>query len=174
VTAARHAAGQAASAAAWAVLTVAAMLTGYALVCLAIGWRPTVVTSGSMSPALRVGDVVVFAPATDRPPTKGMIVLFQRPGSQQQLAHRVVAVRPDGLVTKGDANAVPDSGLVAPDSIRGQARLVLPRVGVLRLLGTAHWHTGLRWLTLLAVAGALALLTGRGHRGGRFPTASDA
>jgi signal peptidase len=153
----RGAVAQIALAAAWGVLTVAATLTAYALVSLAAGWRPAVVTSASMLPALRPGDVVLFEPVGARP-LVGAIVLFRRPGTGQQVAHRVAAVHPDGeLVTKGDANLAPDSELLAPAEVRGQARLVLPRAGALRLLTTPYWHSALPWLALLLASAALAL-----------------
>ena len=154
-------AGQVALVAAWAVLSVATVLTGYSLAPQVAGWRPSVVTSASMVPALRPGDVVLVAPQTRRAPVLGAIVLFNRPGANGQVAHRVVAIQPDGRVmTKGDANPLPDSDLLPPGSIRGQVRLVVPQVGALRLITTPYWRDGVAWLVLL-VASVLVALTVR-------------
>lgn len=156
------AAGQIVPAAAWAVLTLAATLTFYTLVPLAAGWRPAVVTSGSMSPALHPGDVVLFAPPTGRPPAPGTIVLFRPAGTGPQVAHRVAAVRPDGqLVTRGDANQMADSALLPASAVDGDARLVVPRIGVVRLLGSPYWRGGACWLLALSASALLVLAVPR-------------
>jgi len=145
-------------AAAWAVLTATVGLVGYTLAFLAVGWHPAVVTSGSMAPALRPGDVVLFEPATE-PVGPGAIVLFTRPGSGQLVVHRVAAVRADSrLVTKGDANPTPDSALLAPAGVRGRVRLVVPYVGVPRLLASTYRPTAVCWLLLVGGSGALVAL----------------
>jgi signal peptidase len=52
-----------------------------------------------------------------------------RPGGL--LLHRRVGRRPDGsLITKGDANALPDSTPVPAANLPGLARLRVPAVGV--------------------------------------------
>jgi hypothetical protein len=127
----------------WAVLAGSGMLTAYTVVPLAAGWRPAVVTSGSMVPALRPGDVVLFQPAGGHAPAPGTIVIFQRP------------------------NGGPDAEPLEPGSIRGLARLVVPRVGLLRLLTTPYGHSGLPWLVLLALSAAVTALGGRRRPRGR-------
>lgn len=101
----------------------------------ALGWHPTIVVSDSMVPAVHAGDVVVTSPlhASDAASLPlGSVVLAAdpvRPGGL--LLHRVVGRRPDGtLVTKGDANALPDSTPLPPANLRGLARLKVPAVGV--------------------------------------------
>jgi signal peptidase len=100
-----------------------------------VGWAPTLVTTGSMAPAVRPGDVVVTAPlhAADASTVPvGSIVLAEdpaRPGTL--LLHRVVGRNRDGtLVTKGDANGAPDGTPMPPGNLRGLARFTVPAVGV--------------------------------------------
>jgi signal peptidase len=123
-------------------LAVRALVLGYcgALLTLLIaanaarliGWDPTVVLSGSMQPALRTGDVVLVAPVSDaRQVAVGDIVTVTAPNQPGgTYLHRVVDVTTSGgLVTRGDANDLPDFPIVDPANVEGKVRLVLPLVG---------------------------------------------
>lgn len=96
-------------------LLVAGTLAGRPLVAFA--------TSGSMTPAIAVGDAFLVNPL-DRSPGVGDVVVYAPAAAPESLAvHRVVAGSPAGWVTRGDANAVTDQDagepLVTPDRIRG-------------------------------------------------------
>lgn len=90
-----------------------------------------VVTSGSMSPSVRAGDVVLLAPQVKHPINPGNVVMFtdpQRPG--ELILHRVVGALPqDEYRTQGDANPTPDTTAVTHEMVRGQARVLVPLVG---------------------------------------------
>jgi len=45
------------------------------------------------------------------------------------IIHRVVEVREEGFVTKGDANRHPDPEVVHPDQIRGKVIFTIPKIG---------------------------------------------
>ena len=100
------------------------------------GWQPLAVVSGSMQPAVAPGSLVMVQPAEDdRYYAAPTILAFadpSRPG--RLLTHRVVdTASQDGTVvytTKGDANRVADSGLVAHDDVVGAVRMVIPYVGL--------------------------------------------
>lgn len=134
-------------------LAVCACMLAASLVPVVFGWRSYVVLSGSMAPSLRVGDVVVAAPATVPPP--GRIAVFtdpQRPG--RTIVHRVDRSLPDGsLITKGDANAAADSTPVPASAVRGEARLRLPLVGL-----PAYWWQTRAWLPAAGTAAVLLAL----------------
>lgn len=139
-------------------LVVVATLAGFTLAPMVVGWRPVVVTTGSMAPAIRPADVAVVDPH-DRGFTPGRIVVVRRPDAEGGLViHRVTAVGGDGsLTTKGDANRQADSAPTAPGDVVGTARYVVPSAGWLPVL---FRHPGPRqatWalLTALAVAGLL-------------------
>ena len=108
----------------------------WAFLPYALGWHSTLVTSGSMEPAVRTGDVVVLAPidaATVRDADlRGMVIQFDdpvRPG--RILLHRVVDRDADGLlITKGDHNQSRDYAPVRPEGVRGVARLRVPYAGL--------------------------------------------
>jgi signal peptidase len=117
------------------VLSALASLALSTIAPAAFGWRPTVVVSGSMSPTIRIGDVVVTSPlhAWDAASLHlGSVVLAADPGHPgAALMHRVVDRNPDGtLVTKGDANASRDSTPMPPDNLRGVARFRVPLIGI--------------------------------------------
>ena len=83
------------------------------LLPLLFGWRPYVVESGSMSPRIKVGDVILAAPEHDPKKLLGHVTVFHDPEPSRAgtvKSHRVVTINPDGtLTTKGDANPTVDS-----------------------------------------------------------------
>lgn len=121
----------------------------------ALGLDATVVMTGSMSPSIRAGDVVVSRPV-DGPVDTGRVVRFRGPGGQFIL-HRVIETRPDGLVTAGDANPTPDGGVRRPGDVTGAAVAIIPMAG----LPLLWWHDGNYSALMLLVAvviGALVLV----------------
>jgi signal peptidase I len=98
------------------------------------GWKPFLVTSGSMAPAMNPGDLVITEAAGPgeafNPPT---IITFRDPG-RGLVTHRVVkAERVQGgevrYTTKGDANRVAESGTVGQADLVGSVRFVLRHAG---------------------------------------------
>lgn len=114
------------------VLSVVGILVAYAVLPgLIPGWQSVVITSGSMHPRIRVGDVVVAGQAGAGPVETGTVAVFQDPAQPQRLlTHRVHQVDPDGTTwTKGDANGGPDSTAVDPAALR-EARILVPMIGL--------------------------------------------
>ena len=98
-----------------------------------LGREFMLVTSGSMSPALSPGDVVVVR--TDPVPGDrvevGEVITFTPRSGTTAVTHRVVDIRSDAAggvsyVTKGDANRDADAGTVTDREIVGQVESVLP------------------------------------------------
>ena len=120
-----------------------------ALVPGVIAWRPMVVVSGSMAPALRAGDVVLTSAVARDAVRPGDIVQVARDtDGPRDVLHRVVEVQPDGtLTTRGDANADVDSAPVGTQHVVRAARLRIPSIGlpavfVRTALGAAIGITG--------------------------------
>lgn len=123
---------------------------------MAFGWRSYVVESGSMSPRLRVGDVVVAAPDQNPRELLGRIAVFTDPARPDSVkTHRVVQIAPDGtLVTKGDANVTTDPVHVQPNQVRGLGRLLVRYAGLpLIWVQTGQWLWLLLFLASVLVAG---------------------
>jgi signal peptidase len=167
-----RAAGRAASAAGVAVLLVAAALATVIAVAThsprdgvhpAFGHPVMTVLSGSMTPVIRPGDVIVDIPVTPEQAASlqpGQIIsMREAPGSQRIITRRVVAVRVArgtvSYITKGDANSAP--GLVPrpASEVVGVFRFAIPWGGYI----LAALQRPLVLGALLA-AGLLALLAG--------------
>lgn len=121
------------------------------------------VLSGSMTPVIRAGDLIVDDPVTAaqaRHLHAGQIASFRlAPGSQTVITHRiasVVTVRGAVLYrTRGDANNGPDGELRPSADVAGIFRFDVPRGGyVLTALHRGHV------LSLLAASLALWFLAG--------------
>ncbi len=110
---------------AWGVLGLCA-----ATVPAAWGWRPNVVASGSMEPAISVGDVVLVASSRPNQLRPGDVILADVAGQPgRTYLHRVVRIEGGKVVTRGDANQSEDSTALAFADVKGETRLVVPVVG---------------------------------------------
>ncbi len=136
----------------WMYLYLVAVLGGWVVVAwVATGWQPTTVTSGSMAPSVHAGDVVFYDTPEANQIAQRTIVLFSD-SNGKQILHRVFAVGNDGFVTKGDANADPDSEIVPVENVIGIGRLVVPLVG----LPVVWWANG----NMIVIGAWLALTVG--------------
>lgn len=111
---------------------VTAMLA--AAVPLALGDRAYVVRSGSMSPVIDTGDVVVVEPISPLDARVGEIVTFDNPGADGQLtSHRAITIDPRGdsvrFTTKGDANTGVEHWRVPVDGDVGKVLYRVPKLG---------------------------------------------
>lgn len=114
-----------------------------------LGWSPTAITSGSMEPAIRVGDVVVGNPDVPSDLGPGSVVTFES-GTGMLITHRVVAVDSDGrVVTRGDANSDPDRPSITHDEVRSVGRILVPLAGY-----PSVWAQSGAWWAVLAMAAA--------------------
>ncbi len=110
------------------------------------GWSSTVVLSGSMSPRIEAGDVVVWSATPSEEIGEGSVAVFLDEDGHRTL-HRVVGHTDDhGLRTKGDANPTPDSAPVPPERVQGAGRVLVPLVGLPHL-----WLRDGRWAPLAAL-----------------------
>lgn len=138
-------------------LTLVLTLVAIGVAPVAIGWQASVVQSGSMRPHIQPGDVVVTAPLpANKPLPLGRVVAFHNPaaaeadGTSSIRLHRIVHVNDDNtFVTKGDANLDNDSTAVTRSQIIGQARLLVPAIGLPSL-----WLSHRDYLPLLGVGAA--------------------
>ena len=81
----------------------------------------------SMFPALGDGDVLGLEPSPCRGTVKpGDIIVFVHPAEPFDVAHRVVRVSAEGVVTRGDANDHDDPGVVPWAAIKGKVVDVVP------------------------------------------------
>jgi signal peptidase len=103
----------------------------------AFGQPVMTVLSGSMTPVIRTGDLIVDNPVTAAQASNlhaGQIIsVREAPGSQAIITHRIVAVKVSGgavsYVTKGDANNAADTPLRPASDVIGVLRFAIPRGG---------------------------------------------
>jgi signal peptidase I len=101
---------------------------------LALGDRSFTLRSGSMTPAMETGDVVVTEPISPLSARVGDIVTFVDPeGTGKLFSHRVQSVRPAGevvhFVTRGDANTSVERWSVPADGSIGKVVYRVPKLG---------------------------------------------
>ena len=127
----------------WAQIAAVALLAAVVLPGIrgaalsALGYRVYVVESGSMEPALGVGDAILvrdFKGSRGGSVDVGDIITFAVDGGTfGTVTHRVVSVVDSPVdeqyVTKGDANRAEDSSPVARDRIVGEVVARFPGLG---------------------------------------------
>jgi signal peptidase len=117
------------------------------------GYTSASVTSGSMMPTLRIGDVVIAVDHDGATIEPDSIVVYEDPRKHDLVTHRVISVNPDGsYVTKGDANGGNDRDPIPEANIRGTATWIVPYVGLPRV-----WVAEGRWLLVALMIAATAL-----------------
>jgi hypothetical protein len=75
-----------------------------------------------MAGTFRPGDCLEVKPVAWEQIRAGDVVVFRGCGSgdeKNEIAHRVLAVKPGGLLTRGDANPQPDADLVKSEAVVG-------------------------------------------------------
>ena len=116
-----------------------------------MGWKPVVVTSGSMTPTIRTGDIVLIRPHDGVDLAAGTVITY-RAADTSLLTHRIASVSDSGRDrTRGDASMAEDSALVGPNQVVGVGALLVPIIG-----HPAVWAATGRWRPLVLVAVGLA------------------
>ncbi|MEM9561340.1 MAG: signal peptidase I [Actinomycetota bacterium] len=118
------------------------------VISLTTGWRPVVITGGSMLPTLRVGDVLLVEDHPDGLLGQRSVITFEPTRGDGAITHRIHEVLPESqtYLTKGDANADVDSDPVSPSQVLGVGRLVIPLLGL-----PVIWGLNGDWPALAAI-----------------------
>lgn len=96
-------------------------------ILIGVGYKPIVIQSGSMSPALETGSLCLIS--EEKSYGYGDIVTFTTDGGIY-VTHRIICENNDGtFVTKGDANKVEDSADLKKENIIGVVRVSVPILG---------------------------------------------
>lgn len=101
---------------------------------MAFGMHPNTVRSGSMTPAIRTGDVVVSSEISPAEARVGDIITFEDPeGTGHQITHRVRTIDQEGaqihFITRGDANNNSEHWTVPADGTIGRVTHRVPLLG---------------------------------------------
>ncbi|MDI9646537.1 MAG: signal peptidase I [Archaeoglobales archaeon] len=121
------------SPASWIAFMIIALLT-FLFFTGSFGVHPAVVGSGSMSPSIQTGDVIIVSKIDTDDLNIGDIIQYMAEG--YTVTHRIVDIieTDDGrfFVTKGDANEIPDDP-ISEDRVVGKVIFVVPKIGLLPL-----------------------------------------
>jgi len=117
-------------------LWITTSITVVLMVFFSIGFlvfHPTVIISGSMNPAIDVGDVVVVDEIAPDHIEEGDVIEFTGENGAT-IVHRVhsIQIQNDGTTlfqTKGDKNDSPDIDLVHPEQVKGKVLYRIPKIG---------------------------------------------
>ena len=121
----------------WALLSLVAGLAAFTAVPSLLGHRTMTVLSGSMTPTLDVGGVVVDEVIAPTDARVGDVVTFPDPNRRdRQITHRLQRITvKDGkayMVTKGDANRTVERWNVPLEDEIGRVAYHLPKLGYAR------------------------------------------
>ena len=93
-------------------------LAAMAAVLMLLGFRPYIVLSGSMEPALHVGSICMVNTKAEYEAGNGALV-----------THRVITITAQGMETKGDANEVSDGITTTKENFHGKTIGSIPGIG---------------------------------------------
>jgi signal peptidase len=144
------------------VCAVAIALLAVLLMATVAGYRPLIDYSGSMRPAIQAGDLLVTRSEPAARMRAGQVVSFIDPGLNGRLVtHRVVAAHASGrniaVVTRGDANRVPETWSIARNASIGALIFRVPEIGRLIAWTSVPWARTVL-LALLALVVSTAML----------------
>jgi signal peptidase len=133
----------------WCVAGFCFTLLIAAVAPMALGFHTYTVESGSMTPAIRTGDIVVSEPISPTDASVGDIVTFKDPeGSGRLITHRARAISRSqnriDFVTRGDANTGFEHWSVPADGHIGRILYRIPAIGYpLTWIGSGIGRIGL-------------------------------
>lgn len=110
-------------------LSVGALMAGWGMHYY--GVRVLGVQTGSMEPALNVGDGLVIRKVDFNSLAVGDIVSYKPHGAAVLVSHRIVGIKQSNrqLVVKGDNNAQADGESINASQIVGRAEATMPHIG---------------------------------------------
>ena len=110
------------------------------------GCGAAVILSGSMEPTIHIDDLIIVMEQEDY--KEHDVVVYQ--SGTMLVAHRIIELQPDTVITQGDANNAPDAP-IRKEMIKGKVVLCIPAAGsMIRLLKSPV-------ATVVLVGGALLL-----------------
>jgi signal peptidase I len=148
---------------AFALVVVGALTIVIVLPRATHGSALTVLT-GSMTPGIPVGSVVLIRPVDPSTLHVGDIATYQvAPGKAEFITHRIAKIdiskTPTAFTFKGDANRGADINPVPAGAIRGEVWFHVPYLGAIR--DALHGKGGISLVAMLVLAGyALSQLSG--------------
>lgn len=85
-----------------------------------LGYKPYIISTGSMEPTLKVRGLVLIKEFPYEDVQVGDIISFVPAEIGKPVCHRVVEITPEGFITKGDNNKTDDMGVVTKEEYKGR------------------------------------------------------
>ncbi|NLX46584.1 MAG: signal peptidase I [Euryarchaeota archaeon] len=119
-----------------------------------IGFRFDPVRSGSMSPDIDSGDLVISNAVDDEDIRVGDVIIYRHAGVL--ICHRVIALDAESnwIQTQGDANEDPDPYTVSYDDVVSEIGLVVPYLGHAVLFLKSVYG----WILIITIVAVMLLL----------------
>ena len=126
------------------ILTVILLaIVAVCVILVIIGFRPAVVLTPSMRPAIDPGDLIIYKAVDAETIEVGDVITFwpsedSEESNELSVTHRVIEIRANGdgtltFITHGDANSEGSNETVTQDRVIGKVFAVIPWVGQLFL-----------------------------------------
>jgi signal peptidase len=103
----------------------------------------------SMRPLFRPGDRICFEPCRIEDLRRGDVIIFNAPGQEERVVHRVITTGPACIRTKGDANLSRDLWEIKQEDIIGRAVSVERGDRVTHVAGGTKGYLAARVLGIL-------------------------
>jgi len=133
----------------WTVIALIDLIAVWSSTGL-LGFTPSIIASGSMRPALDVGDIAVTVPTSPNNIKVGDVIQYWRQGEPAPIIHRVIETYKSGgttyIITKGDANNAPDDPITAPQTV-GKLVITIPKLGWISIYLKTFIANALTFLT---------------------------
>jgi len=91
------------------------------------GFKPFIVLSGSMEPTIKTGDIAIIKNAKKEVLKEGDIIAFR--SGTSVVTHRIIEIKEDKFITKGDNNNTEDRFPVEYKDIEGVFIKRIPKLG---------------------------------------------
>jgi signal peptidase len=112
----------------WTVSIILGLIVAFlAFVFISPDYDLDIVRSGSMEPAINVGDMVLAGPVGTGGIKPGVIISYE--AGKNLITHRVLSIDGNTLITKGDANKEPDPNPVRLSQVQSRYIFRIPYVG---------------------------------------------
>ncbi len=136
-----------------ALLVVGALSLMAVLPMIIPGYMSASITSESMMPTLRIGDVIIASDDDGTDIRPGTVIVYEGPRQRGLVTHRVVSTTAAGsYITRGDRVGFNDGAPLAPASVRAKAQWIVPFVGLPRF-----WASQQQWAPLFFTFAVTAL-----------------
>lgn len=98
--------------------------------------KPVAVATGSMEPAIQVGDAAVIVTVNTDELKAGDVIQYRK--ENYTVIHRIIEVTEDengkrAFITQGDNNPTPDADPVPAGAVVGKMAFCIPKIGSLSL-----------------------------------------